>query len=93
MLVGTNKYSNSTWEIYPNPAQDQLTFKQKTRLFNDSEVEIRIFNSQGELVKKFTPIVTNDFSLPITDLNAGIYFINSYFNGKRDPVVMKFTKI
>jgi YD repeat-containing protein len=56
--------------IYPNPTTDLLQVK----LENAGESEVRIMNTQGQIVRRSVENGT-DFNLNVANLNSGIYWL------------------
>ncbi|WP_375324240.1 PKD domain-containing protein [Flagellimonas sp. GZD32] len=62
--------------LYPNPGATQVTIS--TRSLEANVMEIRIFDSTGQLVRSFNPTAYrdgNDYNLPVHSLQAGVYHI------------------
>ncbi|MEP7264324.1 MAG: T9SS type A sorting domain-containing protein [Bacteroidota bacterium] len=73
--VGIKDYKNESTNIYPVPASNRLNL----RIPGITEpFEIRIYNSTGELEKGFI----NSLDLDISNLNPGIYSLQSISNKK-----------
>jgi PKD repeat protein len=66
---GVNEYFSGHTTIYPNPAHDRVTIK------GNQINSIHIFNGTGTLVLEKSALNTNEISVGISDLNAGIYFL------------------
>ena len=69
--------SLSSFEISPNPANENITVSYD--MTENSDASIFVFNSQGEKVRSLTnentvPGVNNKL-IDISDLSAGIYFV------------------
>jgi len=60
--------------VYPNPANEQLTLSWDPAQYA-GDPGISIINSTGQVVKSFGK-VKNNTSLPINELDKGIYFIS-----------------
>ena len=59
-----------TASFYPNPMKDELVIDSDIT----TEVNIQVFNLQGQLVKQFTDIQLNDkHQINLSDLNSGVY--------------------
>ena len=69
--------------LYPNPARDQLNFKCKDH-FSDKDIHIEIFDVNGKMA--ITKSISNicSFSLDVSDLRNGLYFIRFSFTGVPD---------
>ena len=58
--------------FYPNPVRDQLFIQSGT----DNQMNIHIYNMQGQLVKQFNAMNLNEqFRLNVNDLTTGLYQI------------------
>ncbi len=72
----------NTFFIYPNPANETLSFKINFK--KDAPIKLTLYNVFGELVKEI--LVSNESKISISDLQKGVYFIvdesNSYSNLK-----------
>ena len=70
----------STFEVYPNPAKDQLNIKGT----DIDKSMITLFNNIGQKIELATTIISKDEAqLNISELPAGIYMINVLTNGKQ----------
>ncbi|HZV71115.1 MAG TPA: T9SS type A sorting domain-containing protein [Saprospiraceae bacterium] len=79
-LVGTedetkNNALSDVFKIFPNPATDEI-YLLSTKSFTES-VNIRIVSNSGTIIKErnFFPISGYQYSLPIEDIPAGIYYL------------------
>jgi hypothetical protein len=72
-----DKKAESTFRIYPNPASSSCSVC--ISLEKSSHVDIRIYDSQSQLVSKpdnmFLSAGKHEFSLDISHLSAGIYYM------------------
>lgn len=67
--------------IYPNPAIDNCKIVFNSLFFNDSYVNIEVFNSQGQIVFNTTHKITNSKYFAVLDLSnllPGQYFVKIY---------------
>ena len=64
--------SNKLFSVYPNPATDILSIN-----FNrtSSNVEIKLMNTTGELVKKFVVENSGQTNVDLSPFSKGIYFL------------------
>lgn len=65
---------NNGFEIYPNPANNQIQFKS----FNNTTVEtIEVINSLGAVVKRVDAnnSMINDITVDVNSLESGVYFV------------------
>ncbi len=79
---------NSAFEIYPNPASENLYIKNRTG--NTGVLYVDIFNMLGQKVGAFTTTDT-ETSIPVDGLARGQYFIKLYNDNM--IVVKKFVKM
>lgn len=75
-----NALSDSPVSIFPNPATRNLYLKSKEQ---GNFSGIKIYNTDGKLIKSFNSIYNSKTGIDINDLNPGVYFIklneiNSY---------------
>ncbi len=87
-------YVDIQWEIFPNPALENLTFKSESE--NLEINKIMIFNHLGSMVKEEQYSANElrglmDINININDLPAGIYQI--VISAKNQNSVKKFIKI
>ncbi|MCK9289988.1 MAG: T9SS type A sorting domain-containing protein [Bacteroidales bacterium] len=69
--VGLNETINKTiFSVYPNPATDLITIKDVS-----PKTELIITNTYGEIVFK-TVAKNNELTIDVSELPAGMYFIN-----------------
>ncbi|MBN2779327.1 MAG: T9SS type A sorting domain-containing protein [Bacteroidales bacterium] len=69
--------------IYPNPAIDNCKIVFNSLFFNNTDVNITVFNSQGQIVADTThKIINSKYSaeLDLSGLLPGQYFIKTYNN-------------
>lgn len=78
--LGIEDYNKIAFTIFPNPAQNILNIESDWTLEN-----VKIYSMQGVLLKEFFST-----SLDISQLSAGMYFIQLSSEGKR--VTKKFIK-
>ncbi|MEP6793766.1 MAG: T9SS type A sorting domain-containing protein [Saprospiraceae bacterium] len=95
--VSTNEENNSDtgkiiFKIFPNPASKEL-YLLSTTTFNES-VNISIISNTGETLKErnFFPKSGYQYSLPIDDLPAGIYYLILSNNANLHSESHKFIK-
>jgi hypothetical protein len=69
--ISSSQSADNMIMIYPNPATNYTEIKLSEGLMIN---EISIYNILGEKVKLFT-VSGNKISLPIDDLNKGIYYL------------------
>ena len=71
------KNINSVVSVYPNPSSSSVVFiKMDKRL--DSNIEARIFNFSGQIVKRIDNIQQNsefELEMDVSNLNRGVYII------------------
>lgn len=66
--AGVNEITESETIIYPNPAKDML------KIDNVNNADIYIYNTIGQMVKKFNNVVGNT-EINVSDLNNGVYIV------------------
>jgi hypothetical protein len=83
--VNINKPKTSTISIYPNPATDRIYVK-SDEISKISRIEM--LNTIGSLVRVIdNPVTTtNEISLKVTDLPAGIYFVRVLSEGNNQTM-------
>lgn len=80
--TGLKENKNSTLQISPNPVQNELFIKSST-----NEMELKIFNVSGQLVKHTTTIQSK---IDVSDLPKGLYFIR--LRNSDNEKILKFVK-
>jgi hypothetical protein len=78
--IHESAYSGFTFDLFPNPAHDQVTFRVNTSA-NVRNCEIRIYNLLGGMVQQLTPGSERTITLNTAGLPAGIYFCRLDING------------
>lgn len=68
--ISTTNFNNSLFDLYPNPATNQIKIINKKIISS-----IEIINSQGQIL-----ITTKNSSIDISQLESGIYFVKAYSN-------------
>lgn len=80
--------------VFPNPAKNNFTIQFPKN--SDSEVEVTISNTNGQVVKKQfiakSEIINNQKSIDITNLNNGIYFVQLYSNSYSKAIKLAVSK-
>jgi hypothetical protein len=83
-LSNMNVSANTVLKIFPNPYMDKINVNYESD--ENGKVEIRMFNSSGNVVKKIESVVTSGYNnVQIQDLNSlapGIYIVNVALNGQ-----------
>ncbi|MFC2113988.1 GEVED domain-containing protein [Bacteroidota bacterium] len=76
------EYLVNSVTVFPNPAQGEFTIS--LELVRQEDVQIRIFNSLGKLVKNIDLRGTNSIDIPVnlSSSSAGIYFVKTHFRNK-----------
>jgi hypothetical protein len=88
--TGINEVAVGTggFEIYPNPAYDNLYIKNSTG--NTDAIYVEIYNTLGQIVSKFQ-FKDALFAVPVNELATGTYLIKFYTS--ETAVVKKFVKL
>jgi hypothetical protein len=77
-------------QLYPNPSADYITVDIQNTPTGFSKMSLRVVNVLGQIVKT-VEAQTPQYSMPISDLQQGIYFMEILIGEKRQ--VMKFRKM
>lgn len=73
-ILGIQQHETSAFEIYPNPSQDgRITIQGE---FIPEQATCQIYNVLGQLVKNMDVTTDATFSLNVSDLENGVYFID-----------------
>lgn len=72
-----------SFNIYPNPVEDVLVIQTAKEIIES----VNIFNANGQLVKKYKDLSSNEITLSLTDLSKGIYFV--FINNQTVKKVIK----
>ncbi len=81
-------FGTGGFEIYPNPAYDNLYIKNSTG--NTDAIYVEIYNTLGQIVSKFQ-FKDALFAVPVNELATGTYLIKFYTS--ETAVVKKFVKL
>ena len=76
----SSKTVKQSIQVYPNPANEKVTFKLNTRTLN-SKTDIVIFNSLGQAVHQINDISSNEVKWNIGATNEGIYYYKVLSDG------------
>jgi hypothetical protein len=80
--------------VYPNPAKNNFSIQFPKN--SDSDVEVTIINTNGQVVKKQVisknEIINNEKSIDITNLNNGIYLVQLYSNSYSKAIKLAISK-
>jgi len=71
-VLSNEDVSISEFTMYPNPARDNIKIQSKTSY---EEIEVRVVNATGQIVKSFTYSNPSLVEIDVNDLPAGIYLI------------------
>ena len=74
---------NSSFTIYPNPANEKIVINYKSDMISD--VELKIYNFSGQEVKSLQlgkSIGENKTEISVADLVPGMYFVRMFANGE-----------
>ena len=74
VIVSVPQFESHTFEIYPNPVQDgRITIQGE---FLPEQATCRIYNILGQLVKSEEVMTDATFSMNVSSLDNGVYFID-----------------
>ena len=79
VYVGTlssTTFESLNFDFYPNPVTDQLNLSAQSNMEN-----VTIFNMIGQEVKSFNSVNNNSLEIPMSDLQAGAYFMKVSIEG------------
>jgi hypothetical protein len=80
--------------VYPNPAKNNFSIQFPKNI--DSDVEVTITNTNGQVLKKLritqNEIINNEKSIDITNLNNGIYLVQLYSNSYSKAIKLAISK-
>ena len=62
--------------VLPNPATDWFTVALPSGLFNESQLDLRIYNQTGQLLKVWSWDGASEIRVPIDELTAGLYVLS-----------------
>ncbi|KAB1064904.1 T9SS type A sorting domain-containing protein [Salibacter halophilus] len=87
-VTGTEELFDMEWNVYPNPAKDQLTVEFEQEVTNGV---LTIFNTAGQEVKRVSVAGNMKASLDISDLPHGFYTLELTGNGntKREKIIVQ----
>ncbi len=80
--IEDNASSKNTFQMYPNPAQNQLFFDWKTGAFpSNGTVEIQVYNTLGQLVLT-SNLEQGEKRMSIEGLESGLYLVEVSIGGE-----------
>ena len=83
-MVGVNENEATMVSLYPNPANEQVSF------VLDSDAQVSVFDMTGRKVSMVN-VAAGNAQLNVSELESGVYFVNfRYANGS--SAVSKFVK-
>ena len=83
-MVGVNENEATMVSLYPNPANEQVSF------VLDSDAQVSVFDMTGRKVSMVN-VAAGNAQLNVSELESGVYFVNfRYANGS--TAVSKFVK-
>ncbi|MEO5645068.1 MAG: T9SS type A sorting domain-containing protein [Bacteroidia bacterium] len=88
VMTGTQPVETASFEIYPNPCTSDLHFVNNEAQGNDDEYFI--YDLNGKLQKKISSNTAVEFSIDVSDLSQGVYFIEQ--RGAQASSYVKFVK-
>lgn len=71
--IGILEYESSGIKLFPNPTDAILNI---TTIEPFNNVEFSIYNAIGQLILKHNNLHGNNFSIDVSNISAGVYFIN-----------------
>ena len=74
------------FRIYPNPSNGEFFISSAT------DINIRIMNNAGQLIRQFHLSNDNDYKVSVADLVPGIYFVVSESEGRNSTQKIVITK-
>ena len=84
-MVGVNENEATMVSLYPNPANEQVSF------VLDSDAQVSVFDMTGRKVSMVN-VAAGNAQLNVSELESGVYFVNfRYANGS--TAVSKFVKL
>ena len=70
--LGTESFTKASWQVYPNPASNQVQISYDT----NSEATIELYDLQGKLLKTMQTIgLQGTVTIPISNLSKGVYLV------------------
>ncbi|WP_179020381.1 DUF7619 domain-containing protein [Winogradskyella forsetii] len=75
--LSVGDFENSSFRLFPNPAQDKVTIQLANS--NSGTTKVDIYNIQGKLVLKDMKLETNTSTIDISNLESGLYFVQLTF--------------
>lgn len=73
-ILGIQQHETSTFDIYPNPSEDgRITIQGE---FLPEQATCQIYNVLGQMVKNMEVFTDATFTLNVSDLDNGVYFID-----------------
>lgn len=86
--LGAEEFFTQNFNIFPNPAANQLTINAKADLSVES---IKVVDLNGRTVKAITANGTNSNTIGISELSAGVYFVE--VASAQGKAISKFVKM
>lgn len=81
----------SDLKFSPNPVSDELFFD--LNINNTSDYSLRIYNSVGQIVFKSNYLSSNQFSVDVSDWDAGIFYVELLSKATSQKVSRKIIKL
>lgn len=75
-LLSTGDHDTASISIYPNPAREMLNIQSNSNL-----IDLAVYDIHGRNILSLKDINTTDYSLPVINLEAGIYFLKIKSSG------------
>jgi hypothetical protein len=80
--------------VYPNPAKNNFSIQFPKN--SDSDLEVTIINTNGQVVKKQiiskNELINNEKSIDVSNLNNGIYLVQLYSNSYSKAIKLAISK-
>lgn len=85
--VGISALSENEFNVYPNPAHDQINIESAEHFIN----KVEIIDMLGKVVYSYSNTSANSLTLPVSQLDNALYLIR-LTTDKNEVVYKKFTK-
>lgn len=75
----TAQAGTGTFNIYPNPAKQQLTLQ----IIDSATTEVKLFDKQGKLVHQLRNLTPGTYTINTAKFSSGIYCVTGFAAGKK----------